>query len=156
MMTPGGRQGADGTAKSGNEGLRFPVTTPSGRVVRPPPGNFWRFTEATLETARSEGRVWFGKSGDSLPVIKSYLAEMKDGVVPETWWPYEEVGSNREAKRDHLRKMFPGITPFSTPKPERLIQRILHIGSNPGDLVLDCFAGSGTTAAVAHKMADGG
>lgn len=87
-----------------------------------------------------------------MPVIKTYLSEIKDGVVPHSWWSSDEVGSNQEAKRDHLRKMFPGTTPFATPKPERLLERVIHIGSNPGDLVLDCFAGSGTTAAVAHKM----
>lgn len=146
------RQGADGTAKSGNDNLRFPVTTPSGRVVRPPQGNYWRFSESTLELARAENRVWFGKSGDALPVIKTYLSEIAEGVVPGTWWSSDEVGSNQEAKRDHLRKMFPDIEPFSTPKPERLLSRVLQIGSNIGDLVLDCFAGSGTTAAVAQKL----
>lgn len=146
------RQGADGTAKSGNEDLRFAVTTPSGRVVRPPSGNYWRFSEKTLERARAEGRVWFGRTGNALPVIKTYLAEIADGVVPGTWWPSREVGSNQEARRDHLRKLFPDVEPFSTPKPERLLHRIVHIASDPGDIVLDCFAGSGTTAAVAHKM----
>ncbi|HOA03892.1 MAG TPA: site-specific DNA-methyltransferase, partial [Dermatophilaceae bacterium] len=98
------------------------------------------------------GRVHFGRKGDSMPVIKTYLAEIKDGVVPHSWWSSDEVGSNQEAKRDHLRKLFPGVIPFATPKPERLLQRVVHIASNKGDIVLDCFAGSGTTAAVAHKM----
>lgn len=146
------RQGADGTAKSGNESLRFPITTPSGRVVTPPAGNYWRFSQSTFDRALSEGRVWFGKKGDALPVIKTYLAEISDGVVPGTWWGNDEVGSNQEAKRDHLRKLFPAREPFSTPKPERLLQRIIQIATDEGDLVLDCFAGSGTTAAVAHKM----
>lgn len=146
------RQYADGTAKSGSERLRFEVVLPSGRSVRPPKGSYWRFTEATLELARAEGRVWFGREGDSLPVIKTYLSEVQDGVVPRTWWPSDEVGSNQEAKRDHLRRLFPDMEPFATPKPERLLQRILHIATNEDDLVLDFFAGSGTTAAVAHKM----
>jgi adenine-specific DNA-methyltransferase len=146
------RQGADGTAKSGSESLRFPITLPSGRIVTPPSGNYWRFTAERFEEALADGRVYFGKNGDSLPVIKTYLAEIRDGVVPQTWWPSNEVGSNQEAKRDHLRKMFPGEAPFATPKPERLLERILTIASSPGDIVLDCFAGSGTTAAVAHKM----
>ena len=72
--------------------------------------------------------------------------------MPKTWWPACEVGSNQEARRDHLRKLLPEIEPFSTPKPERLINRVLEIATNPGDLVLDSFAGSGTTGAVAHKM----
>jgi adenine-specific DNA-methyltransferase len=81
---------------------------------------------------------------------KSYLAT-KPGKIPEDWWPYEEVGSNDEAKNE-VKSLFADGTPFSTPKPERLLERIIHIGSNPGDIVLDVFAGSGTTAAVAQKM----
>lgn len=146
------RQGADGRAKSGSERNRFPVTLPSGRVVIPPHGTYWRFTEERLEEARGEGRVWFGSDGDSMPVIKTYLTEVQAGVVPRTWWPATEVGSNQEAKRDHLRKMFPNQEPFDTPKPERLLQRILQIASDPGDIVLDCFLGSGTTAAAGHKL----
>jgi adenine-specific DNA-methyltransferase len=146
------RQGADGTAKSGTEDLRFEVTLPSGRVVRPPKGNYWRFTKETIEVARQEGRVWFGKEGNSMPVIKTYLAELRPGVVPRTWWPADEVGSNQEAKRDHIRRLFPDIEPFATPKPERLLRRIVEIATNPGDVVLDPFLGSGTTAAVATKL----
>lgn len=146
------RQGDNGTAKSGSEAARFPIELPSGRQVVPPPGSYWRFSRASFEEARAEGRVWFGAQGDSLPVVKRYLSEVQDGVVPRTWWPATEVGSNQEAKRDHLRKLFPDVEAFSTPKPERLLERILTIATNPGELVLDCFAGSGTTAAVAHKM----
>ncbi|WP_061230066.1 site-specific DNA-methyltransferase [Dietzia cinnamea] len=146
------RQGDNGTAKSGGPDSRFPIELPSGRVVTPPPGSYWRFSESTFDTAREENRVWFGSDGDSLPVIKRYLVNVQDGVVPRTWWPADEVGSNQEAKRDHLRKMFPDEEPFGTPKPERLLERIIHIASNPGDIVLDVFAGSGTTAAVAQKM----
>jgi adenine-specific DNA-methyltransferase len=146
------RQGADGTAKSGGESLLYPITLPSGRVVQPPSGNYWRFSKTTFEAALAEGRVYFGKNGDRLPVIKKYLTEIQVGVVPKTWWPADEVGSNQEARRDHLRKLLPDIEPFATPKPERLLSRILEIASNPGDLILDSFAGSGTTGAVAHKM----
>jgi adenine-specific DNA-methyltransferase len=145
-------QGDNGTAKSGTEAARFPITLPSGRVVVPPVGNYWRFSRESLERARAEGRVHFGVRGDSMPVIKRYLSEVQEGVVPRTWWPAEEVGSNQDAKRDHLRKLLPDIEPFATPKPEPLLERILRIASNPGDLVLDSFAGSGTTGAVAHKM----
>lgn len=146
------RQGDNGTAKSGSEDYRFQITLPSGREVVPPPGSYWRFSAASFQAARKEGRIWFGANGDSLPVIKRYLNEVQGGVVPRTWWPASEVGSNQEAKRDHLRRLFPDSEPFSTPKPERLLERIIHIGSNPGDIVLDVFAGSGTTAAVAQKM----
>lgn len=145
-------QGDNGTAKSGSEAARFPITLPSGRVVQPPLGNFWRFSKENFEKARSEGRVYFGANGDGMPLIKRYLTDVQDGVVPRTWLPADEFGSNQEAKRDHLRKLLPDIEPFSTPKPERLVQFALTVATNPGDLVLDSFAGSGATGAVAHKM----
>lgn len=145
-------QGDNGTAKSGSESLRYEITLPSGRVVTPPKGNYWRFSQATFDQARGEGRVWFGRKGDSMPVIKRYLTEVQDGVVPRTWWPAEEAGTNQSAKRDHLRKLLPDIEPFATPKPEELLRLVLSIATNPGDIVLDSFAGSGTTGAVAHKM----
>ncbi|WP_090141181.1 site-specific DNA-methyltransferase [Limnohabitans sp. DM1] len=145
-------QGDNGTAKSGGENARFPITLPSGRVVVPPSGNYWRFSIANFEQARAEGRVYFGANGDGMPIIKRYLSEVQDGVVPRTWWTAEEAGSNQSAKRDHLRKLLPEIEPFATPKPEELLKLVLHISTNPGDVVLDSFAGSGTTGAVAHKM----
>jgi adenine-specific DNA-methyltransferase len=146
------RQGENGTAKSGSDDNRFPITIPSGRDIQPPRGTYWRFSKDTFERLRADNRIYFGADGDSAPVIKRFLSELQDGVVPRTWWPASEVGSNQEAKRDHFRQLFPDIEPFATPKPERLMQRIVHIATDPGDIVLDCFAGSGTTAAVAHKM----
>ncbi len=146
------RQGDDGTAKSGTEKQRFPIELPSGRVVIPPPGRYWAFSEKTLETARLEGRAYFGKDGDRLPIIKRYLNEVRSGVAPRTWWSAEEVGTNQQAKRDHLNKLMTDVKPFDTPKPETLLERVIYIASNPGDLVVDSFAGSGTTGAVAHKM----
>ena len=146
------RQGDDGTAKSGTEKQRFPVTLPSGRVVTPPPGRYWAFSPKTLAQARAEGRAYFGTDGDRLPIIKRYLNEVREGVAPRTWWSADEVGTNQQAKRDHLNKLLPDVEPFATPKPEGLVQRILHIASNTGDWILDSFAGSGTTGAVAHKM----
>lgn len=145
-------QGDNGTAKSGSERARFKVTLPSGRVVQPPKGNYWRFSPETFEEARREGRVYFGADGDRLPVIKRYLTEVQQGVVPRTWWPADDAGTNQGAKRDHLRKLLPDIEPFPTPKPEQLLKLVLQIATNPGDLVLDSFLGSGTTAAAAHKM----
>lgn len=145
-------QGDNGTAKSGSDKQRFEVTLPSGRIVTPPSGNFWRFSKANFSQASKEGRVYFGKDGDKLPVIKRYLSEVQDGVVPRTWWPGEEAGTNQSAKRDHLRKLLPDIEPFATPKPEQLLERIFTIATNQGDLVLDSFLGSGTLAATALKM----
>lgn len=146
------RQGADGTAKSGGDDARWPIELPSGRIVTPSRGRYWAFARDTFDRAREEGRVYFGKNGDGLPIIKTYLSEAQEGTVPTTWWPGDEVGTNQEAKRDHLNKMFPDVEPFDTPKPERLLERIIHIATGPGDIVLDVFAGSGTTAAVAQKM----
>lgn len=146
-------QGDNGTAKSGNaEKNRFEITLPSGRVVTPGK-NYWRFSPEAFEEARADGRVWFGRKGDSLPYIKRYLTDVQDGLVPRTLWTADEAGHNQEAKRDHINKMFPDHpTGFATPKPEKLLQRVIHIATKPGDIVLDCFAGSGTTAAVAQKM----
>jgi adenine-specific DNA-methyltransferase len=145
-------QGADSTARSGTKALQYPITLPSGRVVYPPSGVYWRFSKENFEAAVADNRVYFGANGDRMPIVKRYLTEVQGGVVPRTWWPAAEVGSNMSAKRDHMRKLFPGVAAFATPKPERLLHRILHIGTDPGDIVLDCFAGSGTTGAVAHKM----
>lgn len=145
-------QGDNGTAKSGSKALLYPITLPSGRVVTPPKGNYWRFSKENFEKARAEGRVYFGANGDGMPLIKRYLTDVQDGVVPRTWWPAEEAGSNQSAKRDHLRKLLPDIEPFATPKPEELLRLIIGISTKEGDWVLDSFAGSGTTGAVAHKM----
>ena len=98
-----------------------------------------------------DGRIWFGGDGKNAPRVKKFLSEVQAGLVPSTFWLHQEVGSNGRAKSE-LVALFPGETPFSTPKPEALIQRIIHIATNPGELVLDSFLGSGTTAAVAHKM----
>jgi len=145
-------QGDNGTAKSGSASLLYPITLPSGRVVMPPKGNYWRFSKENFEKSREDGRVYFGADGDRMPVIKRYLSDVQDGVVPRTWWPAEEAGTNQSAKRDHLRKLLPDIEPFATPKPEELVSLALHISTNPADLVLDSFAGSGTTGATAQKM----
>jgi adenine-specific DNA-methyltransferase len=128
----------------------YDIVAPSGRVLRPPKGRCWSLIEPEFLKLREQGRIWFGKKGDSSPGIIRYLTEV-EGLVPWTWWPHEEVGHTDEAKKEVMAFAEGGET-FDTPKPERLIKRILDITTNPGELVLDCFAGSGTTAAVAHKM----
>jgi adenine-specific DNA-methyltransferase len=95
--------------------------------------------------------LWFGKDGNSPPRLKVFLSEVQEGIVPDTWWTHESSGSNQDSKKEMLN-LFRGTEPFATPKPEKLIYRILSVATNPGDLVLDSFAGSGTTGAVAHKM----
>ena len=129
----------------------YTITLPSGRKVDPPPGNCWRFTRQRYAEVVADGRIWFGTDGDAMPAVKKFWSEVQSGLVPMSIWPYDEVGTTGTAKAEML-SLFPNLTPFSTPKPEALIERIVGIGSNPGDVVLDCFLGSGTTAAVAHKM----
>jgi adenine-specific DNA-methyltransferase len=97
-----------------------------------------------------DGRIWWGKEGNNVPAPKIYLSEVKQGVVPQTYWGYEEVGHTQDAKKE-IVTLFGGDV-FSTPKPEKLMQRIVGLATDPGDLILDSFAGSGTTGAVAHKM----
>ena len=129
----------------------FTITTPSGRKIDPPAGRCWLYTETRFAEMVADNRIWFGAGGDNAPRVKKFISEVQSGLVPITYWPHEEVGTNGQAKGE-IVSLFPGEVPFSTPKPERLIQRILQIATNPGDLVLDSFLGSGTTAAVAHKM----
>ena len=130
---------------------KYSITTPSGRVIEEPPkGRYWVIKKEKMEEFHEDNRIWWGKDKDAIPQIKRFLAEVKDGRVPQTLWLYEDVGHTQEAKKETV-KLF-GSEIFGTPKPERLIQRMLHIATNPGDLVLDSFLGSGTTAAVAHKM----
>ena len=129
----------------------FTITTPSGRRVDPPVGRCWLYTKDRFEEMVAQNRIWFGKGGNNVPRVKKFLSEVQQGLVPSTLWLHQEVGSTGQAKGE-ITALFPGETPFSTPKPERLVQRILHISTDPGDLVVDSFLGSGTTAAVAHKM----
>ena len=130
---------------------KYAITTPSGRVIEGPPGgNYWRVSEETFWKLVADNRIWWGKNGDAIPQIKRFLSEVKQGVTPQTLWSYEHVGHTQESKKEILALF--GKDVFLTPKPERLMQRIIHIATDPGDLVLDSFLGSGTTAAVAHKM----
>lgn len=128
----------------------FPVTLPSGRKVLPPPGTSWRYTKEKFDEMIADKRIWFGVDGDARPAVKRFLSDVVETIPATTWWEHADVGHNDEAKKES-RALF-GESLFGTPKPERLLQRILTLASNPGDLVLDSFLGSGTTAAVAHKM----
>lgn len=128
----------------------YEVATPGGAVHHPAPGRAWSVTKPRMDELVGEGKVYFGLKNRGKPNLIRYLDE-DEGLVPWTWWPHEEVGHNDEAKKEILT-LFPGVEPFGTPKPERLMERIIRIATNPGDLVLDCFVGSGTTAAVAHKL----
>lgn len=127
----------------------YEIKLPSGRTILPPTGRCWLYTKERYEEMVADNRIYFGK-GDSVPRIKRFLSEVKDGVVAMTLWPHTEVGHNQDAKREIKALNFESV--FDTPKPEKLIERILILASNPGDIVLDSFLGSGTTTAVAHKM----
>ena len=128
----------------------YEIVSPSGIAFTPPKGRCWGLSKATFEKLRSEGRIYFGKKGASQPNVIRYLSEI-EGYVPWTWWPHDEVGHTDESKKE-IHALFGKVNAFDTPKPERLLKRVLEIATNPNDLVLDSFAGSGTTGAVAHKM----
>jgi len=129
---------------------QYEVEGPQGDRFQPRRGRNWAVSADTFEGLRADDRLWWGKDGRQFPFRKRFLTEVRD-VVPSTIWLHDEVGNNREAKSE-ITRLFDRERIFDTPKPERLMHRIVHIASNPGDVVLDCFAGSGTTAAVAHKL----
>ena len=129
----------------------YDLVAPSGKVHRPPEGRCWVYTKENMQREIAAGNIWFGKTGEGVPRIKRFLKSSKVGLTPETLWPAGEVGTNDEAKKQ-LLTLFPDKGVFDTPKPEGLIRRVLEIATEPGDLVLDAFLGSGTTTAVAHKL----
>lgn len=147
---PNGRwRGIPMTAQGFRANQMYDVVTPTGIIHRPPAGRCWSMIESEYELLRAAGRIYFGKDGNSQPAVIRYLSEV-EGMVPWTWWPHEEVGHTDEAKKE-IHALFGKTDAFDTPKPERLMDRIIQIATNAGDIVLDSFAGSGTTAAVAHK-----
>ncbi|MHB8355135.1 MAG: site-specific DNA-methyltransferase [Vulcanimicrobiaceae bacterium] len=130
----------------------YTFTAPNARTYAAPKGRCWMFTKERMLNEIREDNVWFGKDGRGVPRLKRFLHQTDRGLTPETLWRAEDVGTTSDAKK-HQKQIFPRHKRlFDTPKPESLLQRILHVATNPGDLVLDCYLGSGTTAAVAHKM----
>jgi adenine-specific DNA-methyltransferase len=138
------------TAPGYRSAQQYDIVTPTGRVLRPPRGRSWYATEPTYQSLVADGRIWFPKEGDGSPRLKLFKHQLR-GLVPFTVWGASDTGTNDDAKR-HLMAMFPDREVFDTPKPELLLERVIHIATNPSDLVVDLFGGSGTTAAVAHKM----
>ncbi|MXX80548.1 MAG: site-specific DNA-methyltransferase [Chloroflexi bacterium] len=132
----------------------YPITTPSGRIVNPPTGRCWVVSKERLQELISDNRIWFGKDGSNVPSIKRFLADVKDGVTPLTVWRYDDVGHNQSGTQE-LRRM--GLE-FPNPKPHTLLKRILHLGTQQDAIVLDSFAGGGTTghATLALNREDGG
>ncbi len=141
----------DMTVKTISENALYDIVAPSGRVVNPAEGRAWVYTKEKFKELCADNRITFGKKGNNKPCIKRFLTEVKESkIVPKSVWLYEEVGENRNARQEV--KKFNNIDPFSTPKPEKLLEKIIHIATNSNNLILDSFAGSGTTGAVAHKM----
>ena len=146
----------DMTVKTYNANYDFEITTPSGRQVSPPKGICWRFSKEKVSELILDNRVWFGENGDNVPRLKRFLNEVKEGITPLTIWYHKDVAHNQEAAQE-LRKLFEGELYFETPKPVRLIKRIVHLASKDNEIVLDFFAGSGTTGhAVMELNKDGG
>ncbi len=137
-------------AKTGKSENVFEIFSPTGIRHMPPKNRCWAFSPKRYAELVADGRIGFGTDGSGRPSIKKFLAEISQGVIPQSVWLHDEVGHNQESSRE-IRELF-DESPFATPKPERLISRILHLASGTGDLILDSFLGSGTTAAVAHKM----
>lgn len=138
------------TAPGTRKNQMYEIEGTDGRVWLPPAGRCWSTIRSGYDDLVARDRIRFGISGKGAPGILRYLDE-DEGLTPWTWWPHEECGHTDEAKRE-IQDLFGADDAFDTPKPERLMRRIIEIASNPGDIVLDCFAGSGTTAAVAHKL----
>lgn len=141
----------------------YSITCPSGRVIDgPPSGTYWRYSAVKFREMDADGRIWWGQDGNNTPAVKRFLSEVKQGRVPQTLWTYKEVGHNQEAKKELLKRVSfsSSDTVFDTPKPPRLIQQMLRIGtrSDSSDVVLDFFAGSGSTgdAIMQLNAEDGG
>jgi len=129
----------------------YALRSPGGKIHHPPKGRCWVHTKSRMLQEIAKNNIWFGKDGNGAPRIKSFLSDRTRGVTPETLWRAVDVGTTAEAKKE-LIELFDEKTLFDTPKPERLMHRILSVSTDAGDLVLDAYLGSGTTAAVAHKM----
>ena len=141
---------SDYTAQGYRPNQMYKIKTPNGKIYVPPKGVCWKNVEEVFLQLVADNRIWFGKDGNNMPRRKTFLSE-SEGNQSWTWWTNQEVGHTQEAKKEIIA-LYGDDKIFDTPKPERLLQRILELGSRPGDLVLDSFAGSGTTGAVAHKM----
>lgn len=129
----------------------YELVTPSGARHRPPPGRCWMFTKERMLKEIDHKNIWFGRNGTAVPRLKHFLATGHRGLNPDTLWRASDVGTTDSAKK-RLLELFPAAPPFDTPKPEALIERVIHIASEPDDIVLDAYLGSGTTAVVANRM----
>lgn len=136
----------------------YPVETPSGRVIPgPPTGMYWRVSKQKMKELDADGRIWWGETKDNVPRLKRFLSEVKQGVVPQTLWFYKDVGHTQEAKKELLETVAfaDSASVFITPKPTRLMKRIIEIATEPGDIIMDSFAGSGTTGVAVAREGGG-
>ena len=132
--------------------LCYDIINPNNGLIIKNTKKAWKYEPEAHKIHVKENRLWWGKDGNNtVPALKLFLSEVRDGMTPHNWWPHEDVGHTDESKKEMI-SLYGANNVFDTPKPERLLKRILEIATNPGDLVLDSFAGSGTTGAVAHKM----
>lgn len=153
---PRGPWAADNmTVRTYSAAYDYPITTPNGTVISPTNGRCWFTSKERMMQLIAEGRVWFGEDGGNTPRIKRYLADVQQGMTPITIWKYEDVGHNQEGRQE-LKKLFGGKGYFDSPKPLRLLDRILQVANLSGDeIVLDFFSGSATTAhAVMRRNAE--
>ena len=141
---------SDLTAQEPFEYGQYIITSPSGKQFVAGNNRHWIYSEDKIKDLIIDNRIWFGAKGDNKPRLKKFLSDVKGGTVSLTIWTHQEVGHNQDAKKEV--KVFNLDEVFATPKPERLIERVLTLATNEGDLVLDSFLGSGTTCAVAQKM----
>jgi len=150
---------SDMTVRTYSANYDYPIKTPSGKEVSPTNGRSWSMPVSKYEELLKDGRIWFGKNGNNVPRIKTFAAELTEGIVPLTLWKHQEVGHNQEARQE-LKKIFDGKGVFDSPKPTRLIERVLRLTTSPDkpSIILDCFAGSGTTGHAVLKLnqEDGG
>jgi adenine-specific DNA-methyltransferase len=139
------------SVKTYSESYDYEIKNPAtGVIYRPPAGRCWQTSQERMANLIAENRIYWGKGGIGAPQLKRYLGEVQQGVIPNSWWPHDEAGHNDESRKE--QKVLFGQDAFSTPKPERLLEKIIFLATNAGDLILDSFGGSGTTGAVAHKM----
>ena len=148
---------SDFTVKTASDAYMYPIETPSGRIVMPTASRSWVTSEENYKALKADNRIWFGVKGNNVPRIKTFLSEVQQGTVCKTIWYRTEVGDTQEGTRD-LKSIFGKAGAFTNPKPVRLIERIMEIASQDNSIVLDFFAGSGTTGHAVMKMnaEDGG
>ncbi len=143
---------SDLTVKTYSKDYDYEISTPSGRNVKPTNGRCWSTSKERMKELIDDDRIWFGEKGNNVPRVKKFLSEVQDGIVPVTVWLHDEVGNTQGAKQE-LKRLFPeSDMPFQTPKPTSLIKKLLEVATKPGDIILDSFAGSGTTGQAVIEM----